>query len=256
MSKLQDTLDRISQLQSTEEQLYKALTQNAQNVASGKENTLSEDEINEMTTQINALSSTRTNLYNVIATMYHEEIKNETTMKTVYDEQIKTLSLLEKELNKSKKILAALKNEKYDQLKMIEINTYYSKKYDDHRRFFRTLTIIGVCMLASLGLKYIPIISFLSSPLMKLIMLIGVIIILRHMLNMYLRSYINYDEYRWPLAPTDAQEVSLADSSVGSVMSVNGIPYLCEGDGCCGEGTVWKDKVGCIVNTPIEGFSF
>ena len=67
---VQDTLDKISQLQTTEGQLYKALTQNAENVALGKNNTFTDTEIQDITTQINSLSAARVNLYNTLSETY------------------------------------------------------------------------------------------------------------------------------------------------------------------------------------------
>ena len=43
---LQDIVDKIGQLQQTEENLYSILTQNSENVALGNPNTLSDEEIN------------------------------------------------------------------------------------------------------------------------------------------------------------------------------------------------------------------
>jgi hypothetical protein len=250
MSDLQSTLNKIKDLQKAEERLYKTLTMNAQYVASGKKNTLSNTEITEITTQINTLSASRTNLYNLISTLYQQEVKNTGSLKTSYDQQIHTLEMLEIQLSKSKKKLSELKDEKYNQLKMIEINTYYSKQYDAYRRFFRIITIIGICILCTFVLDYFPRVSFLASPTRKLIYIVGGFIILRRLLNMYRRSYTDYDEFEWPHAPTSLKDLTYANSSQ-PVLDVSGIDlpdYLCAAGGCCGLGTIWKDEGGCVLD--------
>ena len=240
---LQDTLDKISQLQRTEGQLYRALTQNAENVALGKSNTFTATEIQDITAQINSLSSARVNLYNSLSETYHNEASNEKNAQDALEQQTKTLRLLEEELNKSKKKLSTLKNEKTNQLKMIEITTYYSKQYDAYRRLMRLFTIIGVCMLIAIGLQYTPL-KFLSAPLVSIIFLVGGVLLAWRVINMVLRRKDNYDEYDWPGAPTSGSKSS--KYAVG----ITGLPYVCAQSDCCNEGTVWSDK-GCIVQPAV-----
>ena len=245
---LQDTLDKISQLQATEEQLYKALTQNAENVALGKTNTFSESEIQDITNQINSLSAARVNLYNSLSETYQSQASNEHNAQDALEQQTKTLHLLEKELNKSKKRLASMKDEKTNQLKMVEITTYYSKQYDAHRRLMRMITIIGVCMLIAIGLDYTPL-KIVSKPLAIVVFLIGGILIFKRVINMALRRNDNYDEFIWPIAPTTDTQMATANKSQ-NLIDISGVyvPFVCASSSCCNEGTVWSDSAGCILD--------
>lgn len=246
---LQSTLDQINRLQKTEEELYNTLTKNAQNVASGKESTLSEDEIQEMTIQINSLSEARTELYNLIGQLYQQEVKSTGTLKNSYDEQLRTLKLLETQLSDSKTKLAKLEDKKYNQLKMIEINTYYSKEYDAYRKFFKLITIIGLCILITLLLDYFSFLSGITRLLRFLIFIVGGFFVARQSIDMIKRSYMNYDEYTWFHAPTTADELGVTNST-SNIIEVSGvdIPYICAEGGCCGEGTIWKDNLGCVLD--------
>ena len=243
MSNLKDTIDKIAQLQTTEESLYGALTENAHNVASGKPTTFSNDQIDEMTTQINTLSATRVNLYNIISKLYNNAIKNESDMKTTYDQQISTLEILENQLNNSKKQLSKLEDKKYDQLKMIQINTFYSKKYDSYRRLFRLVAVLGVLILITIYLSRIPVVAFLSKPLTTLVSIVGIYIIIKRILDMYFRSDTNYDEYNW----TSPNNMSLSTSDT-SGNDAGGI-FSCTDGRCCTTGTVWDDISGCIASS-------
>ncbi len=253
---LSDILDKIRQLQQTEESLYKALTKNAENVASGRPNTFSDSEVNDITNQINSLSASRVNLYNTISETYKSQAENEDNAQSSLSQQTKTLQLLEQELNKSKKNLSKLKDEKYNQLKMIEINTYYSKQYDSHRRLMRIIAITGLCLLVAIGLEHTPI-AVVSKPLTILICLVGGFIIFKRIINMIMRRNDNYDEFTWPTAPTTDQQLSTANSTNNSIIQVSGVdvPYMCAAASCCSEGTIWTDASGCIVDTALNSTS-
>ena len=250
---MEDTLDKIRQLQQTEEGLYKALTKNAENVASGRPQTFSDDEVSDITNQINSLSAARVNLYNTISETYHSQAVNENNAQESLSQQTKTLQLLEQELNKSKKNLSKLKDEKYNQLKMIEINTYYSKQYDSHRRLMRIIASVGVCLLIAIGLEHTPI-GIVSKPLTVLICFVGGFLIFKRIINMVMRRNDNYDEFTWPSAPTTDQDLTTANSPNSSVISVTGVdmPYMCSSASCCNEGTIWTDGSGCVVDTTLN----
>lgn len=251
MANLQELMNEISHLQKTEEQLYKVLTKNAENVALGKESIMTDSEINTITTQINTLTSTRVNLYNALAQNYkHEAVLEKSVQKTI-DQQTETLKLLERELNKSKQNLAKLEDEKYNQLKMIEINSYFSKQYDAHIKLMRLITIVGMCMLGTLLLNYFEPVKVASRPLFNIVLVVGVFLIIKVIFDMYLRENDNYDEYSWFAAPTTDAGVTTANTETPtSFVDVSGVDVpFCYGSSCCSTGTVWDDTTSsCILN--------
>ena len=252
MANIQQLLNEISQLQKTEEQLYKVLTRNAQNVALGKESTMTDSEISTLTTQINSLTSTRVNLYNSLAQYYQHEIVNEKTTKKTSQQQTETLKILERELNKSKQNLAKLEDEKYNQLKMIEINSFFSKQYDAHIRLMKLITVVGMCMLATLLLNYAGPLKVASKPLFNIVMVVGVFLIIKLIIDMYLRKNDNYDEYSWFAAPTTSDGINTANTSTAtSFIDVSGVDIpFCIGSSCCSEGTLWDEETSmCVINT-------
>lgn len=242
---IQDTLNNISQLQTTEKQLYNSLTRNAENVALGKPNTYTDEEIKDISDQINSLSSSRVTLYNSLSLLFQSQQKTEVTAQGSLDQQAKTLQLLEKELNKSKKNLSKLKDEKYNQLRMIEINTYYAKQYDAHKRLMQMSTILGACILLSIGLEYTPL-KIISKPLVVLCCVVGIVIIFRRVMNMSLRSDSDYDVYTWPGAMVPGDDINSANSSVISASTTLIPPILCASSSCCADGTIWNDSQGCV----------
>jgi hypothetical protein len=250
MANIQELMNQISQLQKTEEQLYHVLTRNAENISLGKESTMTNSEIETITNQINSLTATRVNLYNTLANHYKNEIILEKSTEKALKQQTHTLRILEQELNKSKQNLAKIEDEKYNQLKMIEINTYFSQQYDAHVRLMKLIVVVGICMLATLLLNYVGPLRVASGPLFNLVTIIGSFFIIRRLIDMYLRKNDNYDEYTWVSAPTNSTELSTANSQSTSFIDVSGIdvPNVCLGPSCCSQGTIWSDLSGCVLD--------
>jgi len=252
---LEDTLKQISDLQVTENELYKALTTNAERVALGKVNTFTESEIEDISAQINALSTSRVNLYNTLSETYKAQSTNATMAKETLQRQTKTLRMLEKELNKSKVHLSKLKSNKLNQLKMVEINTYFSKMYDGQRRLFRGISISAIVMFISYVLNHIEPLRFLSTPVFIIAAFGGAFFVAVRCVNMMMRTGDQYDEYLWPTAPTTKDQLATAKSDSTSIVQFSSdlqVPYVCASSLCCGEGTVWTDSDGCVVNTSMN----
>lgn len=243
MANLQELMNEITQLQKTEEQLYNVLTRNAQNVALGKESSLTDSEIQIITNQINSLTNTRVNLYNALSKNYKQGLTLKTSAQQSLKQQAETMKILERELNKSKENLAKLKDDKYNQLKMIEINSYFSKQYDSHVKLMKLITIIGLCMLSTVLLHYIPPLQFLSIPLFNVVTIVGLGFILKLIIDIYLREGDNYDEYIWPVAPRTTKELTTANASSTSFIDISGVEVpFCLGANCCSTGTKWDDE--------------
>lgn len=230
---LQDTITKINELQETEKQLYATLTKNAEQVALGRADVFTEEEIQQITDQINSLSAARVNLYNTLSDLYKAEITSESTMKASIDQQTETLQLLETELNRSKKKLTALKDEKLNHLKMIEITTYYSKQYDAQKRIMQLIAGFGICLFISM--------YFELNTLTTLIVLVGIVWIGYRLLNMLMRHNDNYDEFDFYYPPsTDGSKHPIGFSG-------KGIGKVCIGSVCCNKGTIWDEQLGCVI---------
>lgn len=240
---MQSTLDEIAQLQQTENRLYQALTNNTERKLLG-EPTFTDSEVADITAQINSLSAARVNLYNSLSETYKSQATNEKNASDILAQQTQTLKLLESQLNQSKMKLTTLKEERSNQLKMVEITTYYSKQYDAYRRLMRMIAIVGFCLLVAIGLKYTPL-SVASKPLSILVIVVGSVFIGGRLINMFMRREDNYDEFVWPMAPTNKNQL---EHGMGSPLGITGlgIPYICNSESCCGKGTIWSDK-GCVV---------
>jgi hypothetical protein len=231
---LQDTITKINELQKTEKQLYATLTKNAEQVALGRSNVFTEEDIQQITDQINSLSAARVNLYNTLSDLYKAQITSESTMKASIDQQTETLQLLEAELNRSKKKMTAIKDEKLNHLKMIEITTYYSKQYDAQKRIMQLIAGFGICLFISM--------YFELDTVTTLIVLVGIVWIGYRLLNMLMRDNENYDEFNFFYPPaTDGLSHPIG-------LSGKGIGKICIGSICCNKGTIWDEQLGCVID--------
>lgn len=237
-----------------EESLYNILTKNAQNIAEGASAPLSQSEKDEIVAQINQFSAYRIGLYRLISSNYHSQMVSETSATTTAETQLTTLRLLEKEMNKAKRNLAKLKGERLNSMKMVEINTYYSKQYYKYKIFMQTVAIIMFALIICTVIR-LKFSEKAGNILFTLVSAVGICVLLYELIDMYRRSWTEYDTYIWPLAPTTSVELQKAQES-SSVVDISGsligvIPDVCVGTYCCGEGTTWSDVSGCVVNDNI-----
>ena len=231
---LQDTITKINELQKTEKQLYATLTKNAEQVALGRANVFTEEDIQQITAQINSLSAARVNLYNTLSDLYKAQITSESTMKESIEQKTETLQLLETELNRSKKKMTAIKDEKLNHLKMIEITTYYSKQYDAQKSIMQLIAGFGVCLFISM--------YFQLDALTTVIVLVGIVWIGYRLLNMAMRDNENYDEFDFFNIPA----TNGVHHPIG--FSGKGIGKICIGSVCCNKGTIWDEVLGCVID--------
>jgi hypothetical protein len=65
-----------------------------------------------------------------------------------------------------------------------------------------------------------------------------------------LRAKSNFDEFDWINEPATS-----ADSEKNSFIDISGINLsktICVGPLCCGEGTEWNSKQGCVLINPED----
>lgn len=248
---VQEIMNTITNLQSYEEELYQKLLENTKSVAIGSSNQLSQSDINTIVSQINDLSETRTNLYNIISQSLHSEAINQSDKNINLKQQTFVLHILENELNKSKKLLSSVEDETLNQLKMVEISSYYVDKYYTQKRLAQ---IIFICCLflipISLGIKYTTTRFILL--ILYLLFLIFILIILYFIYDYYNRTSFNFNEYEWlfapptPSMPTSTTDTSI-DTSTDTSTDTSSNTFTCANNSCCSSGTIWS-STGCIPN--------
>ena len=231
----QQVLTDISQLQDTEKHLYDSLD----NV------NLSSDQKQQIISKINEVSQMRLNLYANLKDMYSYYQQNVSASRNTLGEQMVAIDIIENELNESKRRLNLLQDQKYNKLRMVEINTYYGNRYGAHKNVMKTIVIlcIPIIILAFLSNKGIlP--SRITALLISIVVIVGVILIGYQLLDISNRDNMNWDEYNFYFdkskAPTDTTEGTAANPWSSSSI-------VCVGSACCSEQEVYDaDKNVCV----------
>ena len=241
----EQNLTDIQSLQAIEKELYANIEKN-----SGT-NVLTPDEKNQIINKINEISQMRMNLYSNLQNSYSFYQQNVSSSRNTLEEQSAAVGIVEQELNEAKRKLQLLQDEKYNKLRLVEINTYYGKTYNAHAAIMKIIVAvcIPVLILAVLSNKgIIP--RMLYGLLSSIIIIIGIIVIGYMLLNIYNRSNTNFDEYEWAFNPDDVG----TSSSTSSTSDPWAIPAVtCVGEMCCTDGmyydtTTEKCEIGVNPN--------
>ena len=134
---------------------------------------------------------------------------------------------------------------------MVEINTYYGKRYNAHANIMKTIfifciPIIILAVLANSGILPPNIYRFLSGA----VIIIAVILLGYQLIDLSNRDNMNWDEYNWYFnqnnAPTDS-----SDGTASSSSNPWSTPSLtCVGSECCYEGSTYdSSKNICVPNS-------
>jgi hypothetical protein len=238
----EQTLSDIKNLQQIEEELYDSLDMNTSST------TMTPEQKNTIISKINEISQMRINLYANLKDMYSFFQKNVSSSNTTLAEQMMAIDIVENELNDSKRKLQLLEDDKNNKLRLVEINTYYGKKYNAHSGIMKTIVvmcipILIVSILANNGI--LP--NNITALIIAIIIIIGVIYIGSQIIDMSNRDNMNFDEYNWAFntadAPSDGTSSNPTDPWV--------IPTItCIGQQCCDQYATYDPSQNmCIENT-------
>ena len=114
----QQVVDNISQLQSQEKELYASLD----------DPSLTSDQKQQIINKINEISQMRLNMYAGLQDMYSYYQQNVSASRSTLGQEMTAIDIIENELNQSKKKLNLIQDQKYNKLRLVEINTYYGKR--------------------------------------------------------------------------------------------------------------------------------
>lgn len=213
--------------------------------------TLSETERSSIRDDVNAKVEERTEMFAALITQYATLTGADATLQRGLQEQIELRKAAEEQLSNLKKTLP----DKNKVLKMVQINAYYGKQYAAYANFMKWLVLFAAIILASYWGE-----PYMDDPrVMQLVRAAvyvfggGYLVLLTF--DLLLRRSDKYDEYMWPFAPIDKDALAAANIQKKGI-EVTGvqIPGICAGSYCCGEGTTWDTKNGCIVTPTTKSY--
>ena len=238
----QQVLNNISQLQIQEKQLYDSLD----------DVNLSSDEKQQIIHKINEISQMRMNMYASIKDMFSYYQQNVSVSRDALEQDVAAINILENELNDAKIRMNLLEDRKYNKLRSVEINTYYGKRYKAHSNLMKMIVIMCIliiilAVLANKGILPQSLHGFLTG----LILIIGVILLGRQLIDMSNRDNMNWDEYNWNFDKDKAPKDTSDGSSNNNPWSTPSI--TCIGSACCYDGSTYDDVNNiCVPNAVYE----
>ena len=243
--KNQQVLNNISQLQIQEKRLHDSLD----------DVSLTSDQRKQLIDKINEISQMRINMYSDLKDMYAYYQKNVSTSGSTLEQQMVAVDILENELNQSKEKLDVLEAEKNNALRLVQINTYFGKRYSAHSKLMKTVVImcIPLIILAVLANKGIlP--TNLYVVISGLVIVIGLLIIGLQIIDISNRSNMNWDEYNWYFDRESAETTTEEDTTSSSNSNPWGsVSTTCIGSACCYEGTTYDETTNvCVPNNIYE----
>ena len=241
--KNQQVLDNISQLQTQEKHLYDSLD----NV------NLSPEEKQQIIVKINEISQMRLNMYSTIKDMYSFYNNSVSASSNTLDQSVAAINILENELNETKRRMNLLEDEKFNKIRLVEINTYYGKRYNAHSYLMKTIVIMCIpliilAVLANKGILPPKVYVFLSG----IVLIIGLVIIGLQLIDISNRDNMNWDEYDWYFDQTNAPTETVTTTTTSTTSSDD--PWTtptetCIGSACCYEGSTYDSVQNiCVPN--------
>lgn len=254
-----DILDNITQLQDLEKQLYKDLEIGATKEGNDNEQLDLINRINEVSniriSLLKTLNQTSSTLQNSIATSRVDLV-----------DQMTLIGIVENQLNEAKAELNKSDNIKNEKLRMVEINTYYGKRYQAHTELIKLLIYISSLMLIlSILMKKELIPASIGKGVMGVVISIGVFFLVRKLIDIYFRDNMDFDQYEWLDIPTkneqtvfefDEQQLGIVGSGIESEFSnveedvvnlAGNLGLGCIGKECCSSQMTYdKEKKKCV----------
>jgi hypothetical protein len=195
-----DILDNITNLQDLEKQLYKELETNAS--VQGNDNKQLE-----LINRINEVSNIRISLLKTL-NQTSSTVQNSIAASRVdLVDQMTLIGMVESQLNQAKAQMNQSDNIKNEKLRMVEINTYYGKRYQAHTELIKLLIYISTLMLIlTILIKKELIPDNIGKGAMGIVMAIGIFFLVRKLIDIYYRDNMDFDQYEWLDIPTKDQQ--------------------------------------------------
>jgi len=226
-------LRKIEQLQQIEDRLYSQI--DGLDDQSTQKQTIID--------QIEDLVAQRMQLYENLQYIYDYYSQQDKIIDTVTKHETDAIWILENQMNEKKRQLNAFQLKNKNQLRLIEINTYYGKRYGAYANIMKTIVLLCIPIVFLIVLynnNLLP--SRVYALLMIICMLWGIFSIGFQMVDILSRSHMNWDEYNWSFDKKKAP-IYKPDLNIDNQFDPWATPTMtCVGSACC-SGTDVYNKV-------------
>jgi hypothetical protein len=215
---------------------------------------MSSKNVDSIVNRINQLSEVRMSLYKSLNYTYQSLQKSVNTSRTELVELLTVVSIVEDELNNAKIQLNQLYEIKHNKMRMVEINTYYGKRYKAQSSVMKLIIFVCVIILVLAILQKKSLLpESIANILLGIVIVIGGFFIIWRILDISRRDNMNFDEYNWYFNP-EAQQKTPYDYTSPQV-DINLPKIDCIGNACCTDGMIYDAKIRkCIKSVAPETF--
>lgn len=257
-------LDTLSQAnQKTIQYLYSLMQQEGQLFKSLQAMDKSPEEKLEIIKRINELSELRSGLHENLSDIYAYYQSNVGAARTTLGQQLFAMGLIENELDEVKRRLNDIQGKKQNKLRLVQLNTYYGRRYSAQKHMLMTIVFICVILFIIAFLRHrvgiLP--GSVANLLMGITIAFGLIYLTYSFIDFSNRDSMNFDEYNWRF---DKSKAPAAADGAGDAKKENpwgNYGIVCIGSQCCEvEDDYDSEKNKCIpksgprpANKPDEG---
>jgi hypothetical protein len=219
---------------------------------------------NQIIQQIENLQKLKQGLYQNLSNSYSSMQANVAEARDALVNEVAVGAVVKNELQNANKNLGLLQQERYNKLRMAEINDYYSDKYTTQTSVMKTIVyfcipilILGILMKKNI----IP--QNIALGIIGVLAGICIFIVIMQSIDIMRRSNMVFDEYQFPFDPENVD----AGSGNGIDPKQRDLTLNCAGQACCPEGnnfgTTWDstnkqcvtpDYLNSNKNSDSEGF--
>jgi hypothetical protein len=253
---IENILTQINGLQESEKELIAQL-ETASNMPNSA---LKSSSIQNLLRQINNISEARESLFNSVTGMMSVLQNGVSESSVSLVGQMTLLKVVEDQLNTVKSQMSSLQNRNDTKMRLVEINTYYGKRYEYQTELMKKIIIVCIPLIIMFVLKKKGIIpELISNYLLGITIAIGSIFILRDVWEIHIRSNMNFDEYDWKYEDPNNYAPGIWEYNKKNLLKIEN-PFknllknlgICIGDACCSDGLFFdKKKQKCIVPNSI-----
>ena len=251
------SLKNIKQLQAMEQDLYNKLEADIANNANPEEQLI-------LIQKINQLSDLRINLFKSLENTYNTLQSSVANSRVDLVDQLTVVGIVENELNTAKSHLNQLNTNKHNKMRMVQVNTYYGKRYKAHTRVIKKLIFICVPLLILAILKkkglippFIP--DSVIYGISALIIFGGGYSLVDSLIDIYSRDNMDYDAYNWNFNPNNVKsgvyeyDRTHLSSANDSQTLAFGMGLGCVGASCCSHGMVYDHSIQKCIEQAASG---
>lgn len=231
-----DIMTRLTELQNMELDMYKQLE-----ATISKGGTQAERDL--LFTRIQTMSDTRMDMYRDLKDNYGIIRQSVGQTRGNLVNQLSLIDIVQQQLDSLRKQAGDLSTMKTGKERMIEINTYYGKKFMAQKELMQIviLTCVPLLILALLA-KFGTIATNISVLLGTVVIIIGLYFAVMKFIDINRRSKQIFDEYDWGGAPPTQDGDLVTDTSADSNMSGFNLGS-CIGQACCSPGMVYNSEL-------------